>query len=215
MIRSARRALGLLVGTAAVLVAAAVPAGAAGVGGVEVTPRSGTAFNLSVSDGETVRETFTVRNIGEAAATVRLYAAAAEQTESGTWSVAGAGSAPWLEFADREVSLEPGETQELSFAARGSDEARNGAIVIEQGSGTVVQRAATLVYVKQGPTVPLPLLLILIAVVLIALAAAAWVTAARRHRQEVAAAQALAESADDSPPARGELALAGTQRPGG
>ncbi|MBC7679751.1 MAG: hypothetical protein H7233_12305, partial [Pseudorhodobacter sp.] len=47
----------------------------AGVGGVEVTPRDGTSFHVTApADGSTT-EDFTVRNIGRASATVRVYTA--------------------------------------------------------------------------------------------------------------------------------------------
>ena len=50
-------------------------------------------------------------------------------------------------------------------------------------NGSVTQRAATLVYLKAGPVVPLPVLLVLIAAGLLLLAAAAVLLTRRRPRK--------------------------------
>jgi hypothetical protein len=161
----------------------AVPALAAGVGGVEIVPPSGTSFRVQAPDRGTATVTFTAENVGTETATVRLYAASATES-GGSWSVDGAGSASWLRLADRSVTLQPGEARELSFTVEGSDARRTGAIVVEQGAGTVVQRAATLVHAEPGPRLPLPLLLVALAVLLIALAGVGVARAARRPEPE-------------------------------
>lgn len=164
----------------ALVVAAAAPAGAAGVGGIEVTPLSGSSFRLDVPAGKRAQQEFLLRNLRSEPSTVRLYGASATRNGS-AWSVAGPGSAGWLELADREITLRGGETRTLAFRVRGGEQQRTGAVVVELGAGTVVQRAATLVYVDTAARVPLPLLLVVAAVALL-LAAGAGVAAVARRR---------------------------------
>ncbi|MBC7679748.1 MAG: hypothetical protein H7233_12290 [Pseudorhodobacter sp.] len=156
-------------------------ASAAGVGGVEVTPRQGSSFHVTAPPNGTADEEFTVRNIGRTTATVRLYTASADSTDSGGWSVGGAGSAPWLELPAASVTLQPGQSRDLRFTVLGSDDSRNGAVVVEQGTGTVVQRAATLVYATPGRAVPLPWLILAVAVGLLGLAGVGVAIGARRR----------------------------------
>lgn len=172
--------------TAAVLAAAVlstpVAAQAAGVGGVEVTPPDGSSFRVSVTDGGSVEQEFALRNITDQPAQVRLYAAAAEQVGDDGWSVGGAGSAGWLELPDQQVSLAAGEARTLRFSVRGGPSDRTGAVVVEVGEGTVVQRAATLVHVDAGSRLPLPLIVVVVAVCLLLAAGAAVATVARRRQ---------------------------------
>lgn len=167
----------------AVLLLAAPSAGAAGVGGVELTPPSGSSFSVPAQTGQTVTQPFTLRNIGTAPATVRLYAADAREVD-GAWSVGAAGSAPWLHLPDQTVTLAPGEQKAMSVRVDGG--AHTGAIVLEQASGTVVQRAATLVRLTAPPAVPVPLLLAAAAAGLV-LAGGAGVGVAARRRVLAAA----------------------------
>lgn len=182
----------IVLGTVVALAATTGPAHAAGVGGVEVTPPDGTSFRVSAADGETARQSFTLRNVTDVPATVRLYGAAAEQPAgSDAWSVAGAVSADWLGLPDQRVTLAAGESREMSFTVRFGEQDRTGAVVLELGDGTVVQRAATLVYAETAAPLPVPLLLAALAVGLVAVAAAAWSVAARgRPRDDAAPALA-------------------------
>lgn len=178
-----KRLLAALAVPAAVLLVAPA-AGAAGVGGVELTPPSGSSFTVTARAGQTVTQDFTLRNVGTAPATVRLYAADASQVDGG-WSVGAAGSAPWLHLPDQTVTLAAGEHKAMSVRVDGG--AHTGAIVVEQAQGTVVQRAATLVRLTPPPVVPVPLLLAAAAAGLV-LAAGAGVGAAARRRVVAAAA---------------------------
>jgi hypothetical protein len=169
------------VGAVVALAVTAVPAQAAGVGGIEVTPPGGTSFRVSVSTDEVQQQTFLLRNVTASPATVRLYGAAATRSEGGdAWSVGGAASADWLDLPAQEVTLAAGESREMSFSVRGGEQDRTGAVVVEKTASTVVQRAATLVHVEAAAPVPLPLLLIVLAVLVMAAAAAAWGAVVRR-----------------------------------
>jgi hypothetical protein len=189
-----RRPLSLLaaavVTTLATLVS--VPAAfAAGTGGVELTPlptvdsqgHPVTAFH--VAPGASAR--FALRNLTTHPATVLVYAAAATRSPSGAYAVGGPGSARWIAFPDRTVTLAPHAVQLVGFRLnraipKGS---KYGAIVLEQRDGMVVQRAATLVYLT-APGTPLKtaeraLLPILVAGLLIGAAVAAH-RRVRAHR---------------------------------
>lgn len=173
----------LLAATAVALVATAVPASPAGVGGVEVTPPNGTSFAVEIREGERALQPFVLQNIASGPSTVRLYAAAAERSASGEgWSIGAAGSASWIDLEEQEVTLGGGESRRMTFAVDGGPSDRTGAIVVEQGAGTVVQRAGTLVYAEVASPLPLPLLLVVLAVVLVLLAGAGVATLARRRR---------------------------------
>lgn len=172
----------LLAVAAAVALGTAGPAHAAGVGGVEVTPPSGTSFRVDVVPGDQARQEFLLRNVLDTPATVRLYGASAERGADGTaWTVAGPGSAEWLGLEAQEVTLRGGESRTMAFAVEGDERARTGAVVVETGTGTVVQRAATLVHVGPAPRVPLPLLLVVAAVVLLLVSGAGVAVVARRR----------------------------------
>ena len=172
-----------LVATALVLLP--TPAAyAAGVGGVELKPETGSSFRLDVGEDETASATFTLTNITDDPATVQLYGASATRKSDGTWIVDSAGTADWLKLETQDVTLGGRETQEFAFDVVGLGEDVNGAIVLEQMQGNVAQRAATLVYVEAAGPISLPLLIVVAAVVLLALAGASVAVAARRRRAE-------------------------------
>jgi hypothetical protein len=183
-----RRPAGVALQRGRVVLSPAPAAPAAGTGGVELSPYPGvvdgkqvTAFHVTVprdGDGTSVR--YALRNTTRTTRSARLYAASARRSGSG-WSVGDAGSSPYLDFPDRTVSLRPTEVVVASFRVRGtiSDKAY-GALVVEVANGSVTQRAATLVYLKPGHRVPLPVLLVGAAVLLL-LAAGGGVALARRR----------------------------------
>ena len=159
-----RRPLSLLAGlfvSVAVAVGFAPAATAAGTGGVELTPlptvdahgHPVTAFH--VAPGGTAK--FALRNLTDHAVTVRMYGAAATKSASGAWSVGRAGSADWLDLPAQDVTLAPHAIQTRSFTIAKHGIAKGvtyGAVVLEQSHGTVVERAATLVYLKSASALP-------------------------------------------------------------
>jgi len=94
------------------------------------------------------------------------------------------GSSRFAALADRTVTLEPGEMQTSSFTVRAGklpDGEVMAAVVLEVRNGSVVQRAATLIYVEKGPRVPLPLLLAGLAAALLLVPLGALAVGARRR----------------------------------
>jgi len=174
----------LLAATAALLVTLALPASAAGTGGIEVSPYPGvvdgkqvTAFHVS-APGETA---WTLRNTTAEARTGRLYAAAARPDGQGGWTIGDAGSSPYLDFPERDVTLAPHQVQVSSFRVRGDlERPAHAALVVEVRNGSVVARAATLVYLQPAGGSGLPALPVGLAV-LVLLAAGAALLAARRR----------------------------------
>lgn len=172
----------------------AAPALAAGTGGIEVTPVPGvvdgrqvTAFHVSVPSRGSTSVAFALRGAGAAVATGRLYAARAVADGKGGFSIGEAGSSPYVSMPSATVTLQPKEVRAATFRVHAGPHGRPGsgsyaAIVVEVRKGAVVQRAATLVYLKAGRRVPLPLLLVLIAGGLVAVTATALVLVRRRRQ---------------------------------
>ncbi|HUR15234.1 MAG TPA: hypothetical protein VM097_12165 [Mycobacteriales bacterium] len=178
--------VGVLAGLLVLLPSAGVQA--AGTGGVELSPYPGvvdgkqvTAFHVTVPrGGGTTSVRYALRNTTNQPKSARLYAAKA-QRDGGSWAVGDAGSSPYLDFPDRTVTLRAGEVQLASFTVHGSiTEEVFGALVVEVTNGSVKQRAATLVYLKPGRRVPLPVLVVGCAVLLLLVAAGAVALARRR-----------------------------------
>lgn len=165
------------------------PAQAAGTGGIELSPYPGvvdgkqvTAFHVSVPSRGSTTVRYSLRNTTDAAVTGRLYAASARPDGHGGWSVGEAGSARHVRFSDRQVSLAPHETRIASFPVEGKvSGTQYEALVVEVRQGSVVTRAATLVYLKPGRVVPLPVLLVGAAVLVLLLAGGGVVVAGRRR----------------------------------
>lgn len=177
--------------SAAVLVAAAAGAHAAGTGGIEVTPLEGggTTFRVEVPRDGADDVPYLLRNVEEQPRSARVYSARVTSTD-GAFALDAPGSSPYVEMPDREVTLQPGEAREESFrVSAGADGVPDGeayaAVVVEVRNGSVVQRASTLVYLRGEPRVPLPLLLVVLAVLLV-LAAGAGVAAVARRRAAAA-----------------------------
>jgi len=174
----------------ALLVLLSAPARAAGTGGIEVSPYPGvvrghqvTAFHVKVPSRGSVSVRYSLRNTTGRTVHGRLYAATATRKRGG-WVIGDAGSSSSVELADQQVSLAPHETRVASFEVHGTA-GGHAAVVVEVKQGSVVTRAATLVYLERGRTVPLPVLLVGIAVLL--LLAAALAVAWRRTRSGVGA----------------------------
>ncbi len=179
-----------LVCVALLLLLPAAPAGAAGTGGLEVTPnppvvdgKQSTNFRVEVPGSGERSVSFTVRNITGEQRSARLYAA--EVTRSnGNLQLGTPGSSPFAALPDRTVTLEPGEMQTSSFTVRAGklpDGEVMAAVVLEVRNGSVVQRASTLIYVDDGPPVPLPLLLAAMAAALLLIPLGALAVGARRR----------------------------------
>lgn len=178
----------LAAGAAALTLLAAVPATAAGTGGVEVSPpgEGATSFRIDVPSRGGIDVPFALRNVGGDGLprSARVYVAAV--TRSGDGFVLGdPGSSPWVEMSDQHVTLNPAERREESFRVTGGelpDGEVLAAVVVEVTEGAVVQRASTLVYLSSGRQIPLPVLLLSIATALVVLAGAGVVVAGRRRR---------------------------------
>ncbi len=190
-VRLARAAVVALLGPVLLLTPAG-PAGAAGTGGIEVTPIPGivdgkqvTAFDVD-ADGQPHDVAYALRNITSTPKTARLYAASATRQPDGGFTVGDAGSSPFLVLPDENVTLNPGAFLRRTFRLRGEvQELTYGAVVVEVRNGSVVTRAATLVYLRPGRSVSIPLALGLLAGVLV-LSAGFAVVLVRRRRRPVA-----------------------------
>ena len=170
---TARRLL-LLPALLLVLAVTAAPAQGAGTGGVEVSPYPGvvdgrqvTAFHASVPSRGTEQVRYSLRNTTQKPATAVLYAASARRASDG-FEVGDAGSSPYVRFPKKSVTLRAGEVRMATFEVQpGPDGRPDGevyaAVVVEVVNGAITQRAATIVYLKPGRTVPLPLLAVLVA----------------------------------------------------
>ena len=163
-------------------------AGAAGTGGIEVTPvpedsRSANAFVVDADAGEVG---FFLRNVVTEQRSARLYAADATEQDGGGFSIGGPGSSELIQLDEQEVTLQAGEVRRMSFELAEPDRDQEGtrwaAVVIEVEQGSVVQRAATLVQIEPASGLPLPLLLVLLAVALLVVAGVAVGAVARRRR---------------------------------
>jgi hypothetical protein len=144
------------------------PAQAAGTGGIEVSPYPGlvnghqvTAFHVKPPTRGDLTVRYSLRNTTEAPVSGRLYAASAAST-------------PYVSLKAQDVTLKPHEIRVATFTAHGRVSGKKyAAIVVEVRNGAIVQRAATLVYLEKGRTVPVPLLLALLAALVLVLAAVA------------------------------------------
>jgi hypothetical protein len=157
------------------------PAQAAGTGGIEVSPYPGlvnghqvTAFHVKPPTRGDLTVRYSLRNTTEAPVSGRLYAASAAPDGSGGYAVGAAGSTPYVSLKAQDVTLKPHEIRVATFTAHGRVSGKKyAAIVVEVRNGAIVQRAATLVYLEKGRTVPVPLLLALLAALVLVLAAVA------------------------------------------
>ena len=163
---------------------------AAGTGGIEVSPYPGsvngrqvTAFHTKVPSRGEVSVQYSLRNTTAAPVSGRLYAASAVPDGKGSYAIGTEGSSPYLSLKSQQVSLKARELRIASFTVHGQVSGKKyAAVVVEVRNGSVVQRAATLVYLEPGRTVPLPLLIVLIAVAVLALAGLGFLVVVRRRR---------------------------------
>lgn len=194
--------LGLLITCSlAALIAGAGAAQAGATSGVSLSPvpafddegRRQTVFRISLTPEGEERARFTVSNLTEQVQQARVYVASAEQGPGGGYDVGGPASARHLKMETQDLTLQPRETRMLEFIAlAGTLEAGTSttdAIVLEQESGSVVERAASLVYLKveRGlPVVPLALV-VFAAACITAVAAGVWRTQRAQRRRGAAA----------------------------
>jgi hypothetical protein len=178
------------------LVVGAGPAHAAGTGGIEVVPdpavvdgKEVSRFDVEVPSRGEEQERFVVRNVDSEPRTARLYTAQVRRVE-GDLQLGDAGSSAFAVLPAEDVVLQPGEAQSRAFIVRGGDlpgGEQMAAVVVEVGTGSVVQRASTMIYLEAGRQVPLPLLLVVAAVVLVMAAGAAVAVLARRRSTQPSA----------------------------
>jgi hypothetical protein len=184
-----------LLAITAVLVALAPTALAAGTGGIEVTPLPGivdgqqvTAFHTTLPSSGTASVEFALRNITSEPRKARVYAASARADGQGGFTIGDAGSSPYIELDDRTVSLAKEETRVETFEVRAPsgkrpDETVHAAVVIEVQRGSVVQRAATMVYLEPGERAPLPRWAAVVAVTVLVAVTLALLLVVRRRRR--------------------------------
>lgn len=189
--RTARSALAALGVTALVAVATA-PALAAGTGGIEVTPlttgsggRAATAFHVDLRESGTTRVAFALRNITTGERRGRVYVASAQRSSTGEYDVGRAGSSPYVSWPEQQVTLSAGEARRETFTVglHGHDLPKQqvyAAVVVEVANGAVVQRAATLIYLKPVRGLHLPRGLVVVAVALLLASAVTLVVVRQR-----------------------------------
>lgn len=166
------------------------PARAAGTGGIDVSPIPAfvdgvqvTSFRVEVPSEGSRPVAFSLRNVTEEERSARLFVAEVTRDGDG-FRLGEPGSSPYVEMADREVTLAGQEVREESFTVSGPrpDDEVLAAVVLEVTAGSVTTQASTLIYLEPGRRLSLPWLLVLLAVVLLLAAAAAVVLAERRRR---------------------------------
>ncbi|MGZ6827077.1 MAG: hypothetical protein ACXVGH_09815, partial [Mycobacteriales bacterium] len=129
---------------------------------------------------------YSLRNTTGHVASARLFGTAASRDASGRFTIGAAGSSPYLGFADQQVTLQPHETRLATFSVHPGPHGRPAgkayaALVVEVRNGSVIQQAATVVYLEPGRTIPLPLLVVLVAVAVLVLAGLAVLVTSRRR----------------------------------
>lgn len=190
----------VLLSLGGILTLGASPAGAGATSGVLLTPvpafddegRRQTTFRLTLAPQGEARAKFTVTNLTAGVQRARVYVASAQQGRGGEYDVGGPASARHLQMPTEELTLAPRETRSVEFRAQAGSlkagAATTDAVVLEQESGAVVERAASLVYlrVERGvPVVPLALTLFA-ATCILGVSAGLW--KARRRRPATGAA---------------------------
>jgi hypothetical protein len=173
------------------------PALGAGTGGIEVTPvpaivdgKQVTAFHATLPASGRTSVRFALRNITTESRTARVYAAVARADGQGGFSIGDAGSSPHVRLTDRTVTLKAKETRVETFevlAPKGErpDGTVHAAVVLESQRGSVVQRAATLIYLEPGERDALPVWARYVAAILLVLVivGVVLVVGSRRRRR--------------------------------
>jgi hypothetical protein len=134
-------------------VALAGSASAAGTGGVDLAPADGqSAFHVPLRYGEHATVRFVLRNLRGRPVSAEVYAASATP-DGGSYSIGGVSSAPWLSLPATSVQLGAHASRTMSFTVRretpSSAPTSYGAIVLQVAHGTIIERAATLVYLQR------------------------------------------------------------------
>ena len=174
-----------------VLGATASPATAAGTGGIEVTPIPGvvegrqvTAYHVELPRKGDRTVEFALRNVTKAPRTARLYVAGATRGTS-AFDVGAAGSTPYVRYPDQQLTLEPGELRRERFTLVAPEELPDSevlaAVVVEVSTGSLVQRAATLIYLEPEKPWDVPVVA-LVAGALVILLGAAVISVRQRER---------------------------------
>ncbi len=193
----ARRTAAALGAAAVVLACGALPAHAAGTGGIDLSPlpaepggRTAATFRVEVPRSGEVQVRYRLRNVEDGPRSATVYTARVT-TSDGSYVLGEPDSSPYVRRPRQQVTLQAGESVEQSFTvSAGPDGPPEGeqlaAVVLEVRNGSVVQRANTLVVLTAERQVPLPLLLVVLAVVLL-LAGGFGVAALARRRTPPAA----------------------------
>lgn len=194
-----RLATTLLVTLLAVPLLSTGTALASGTGGVDISPYPGsvngrqvTAFHVDVPESGPAIVRYSVRNTTDKVATARVFSAAAERTPSGGWSIGTATSAPFLGLRDTVVTLRPHESRITSFKALMPAHASYGAVVVEVKSGSIVQQAATIVYLRSAVEAaqgagPAEVIVIIAAILIASAAIGVGFSRVRRRRRAATA----------------------------
>lgn len=177
---------------AAAVTAVCTPAFAVGTGGVELTPlqngAAASAFHVHLAPGHHSTQKFLLRNDTTKPQQFQLYAAAADRSATGNFTVEGPGTAPWIGLPTRLVTLAGKETRTVSFEVRRTTAQRGpvvyGAIVVAMANQQIVSRAAALVYLERPGKDPVAraVLPVAIAIAVIALVLLAQALVRRRRR---------------------------------
>lgn len=191
----------LLAAVGLTLLSGVSPALAVGVDGIEIAPdlpRRGAdnRFELEVGAEPTVVR-LRVGNIGTETRTVRIYVEAADVVD-GQPRLLGGGAPAFVEFADRQVTLAPGEEQVLEGRVLPQHlppdvTTHHLAFVVESNAGaTVTTRAASVVRVVGERNVLVPAALLLFALALVVGVGAMAVQQLRAGRADAHDAAAVA-----------------------
>ena len=135
---------------------------AVGTAGVELTPlpggRPATAFHVHLDPGKSSTQTVLLHNGNRAAVTFQLYAAGVTKTKSGDFSVADAGTAPWISLPTQQVTLAAGQDRRVTFTVHRTSAQHGsvvyGAVVMALTNSMVVTRAAAMVYLERPGSDP-------------------------------------------------------------
>lgn len=149
-----RSLAGLLLALLLALFLPAGAAGAAGTGGIDVSPYPGvldgkqvTAFHPDVPARGSSTVRYALHNTTDSTASARISAARADRDSAGRFTLEQAGSSGYLEFPDQHVTLTAHEVRIVSLTVHPSKAGRPtgtvyGALGIEVRNGAIVQQAA-------------------------------------------------------------------------
>lgn len=186
----------------------AQPGYAAGTGGIEVTPlpaivdgEQATAFHLDLPGRGSKDVSFLLRNVESGERTATVYTAAVTKLPGGGYDVGPAGSSPYVSYRKQSVTLGTGDQRvDRIRVSRPAGDRPAGtvyaALVVEVSNGSVVQRAATLIYLEEAPLLPVHLAVIIAITLILLLGLAVPLAARRRSAADARAADARAADAE-------------------